>query len=165
MSKIIFILSTILLLVSCDEAGKQKEKPDEANKEDLTIPFDPPEFEQEFLESLYLIQMDIMKNPSSLTHKEKYISDAYIADRNTLVSFGNARNTNPETGTKIAPALVKRAAILDAKRWATYGLIWLNNNFEPDFGKIKDVYNTDTKEITSFNKGDSLIIAIASKVK
>ena len=165
MMKILMILSTLILFPACNEAGKQKENRAETTNTNAQTPFNPPKFERAFLENLYLAQMDIMKNPLSRAHKEKFILNAYIADKNTLISFGNARLKDPQTGNKIATPLIKRAALIDAKRWATYGLLWLNNDFKPDFGKIKGAHNGFIKEIATFNKGDSLIIAIASKVR
>ncbi len=164
MYKIIVVFSTIILLLACNERGEQKESVAETDKTEVTATFDPPKFEQDILENLYLAQMDIMTNPSSRAHKEKYISKAYIADKKTLITFGNARLTNPQTGNKISIALIKRAALLDAKRWASYGLLWLKNDFEPDFGKLNEVNKGVVKEIATFNKGDSLIVAIANKV-
>ena len=162
MKKIIFSICILFFLFACNEAEKQK---DEIKTTNDPIPFNPPKLEQGFLEKLYFTQMEIMKNPTSRIHKEKYIFRAYIADRNTLISFGNAKSTNPSTGEKNSPALIKRAAFLDAKRWATYGLLWLNNDFQPDFGKIKDTHKGITQELLTFNKGDSLVIVIASKVR
>ncbi len=167
MYKIIVVFITIILLLACNEREEQMEsvaETDKTNKTEVPATFDPPKFEQDILENLYLTQMDIMHNPSSRAHKEKYISKAYIADKNTLITFGNARLTNPQTGNKISIALIKRAALLDAKRWASYGLLWLKNDFEPDFGKLNEVNKGVIKEIATFNKGDSLIVAIANKV-
>ncbi|KAA3612993.1 MAG: hypothetical protein D8M58_11825 [Calditrichaeota bacterium] len=164
MHKIIFVLS-FLLIFACTESGKQKENSGDTGKSETADSFNPPDAKLEFLEKLYDIQMDIIQNPSSRAHKEKYIYNAYFDENNTLISFGNARLTNPQSGEKIATPLLKRAAIVDAKRWATYGLLWLNNDFEPDFGKISEVHQGLTKELGSFNKGDSLVVALATKVR
>jgi hypothetical protein len=165
MIKILLLLATLMLLFSCDEADIQKEKVIETIDTNSIPTFEPPTFEQAFLEQVYQTQMDVMQNPSSRTHREKYISEAYIEDANTLISFGNARLSDPKTGNKIATPLIKRAALLDAKRWASYGLLWIDNDFKSDFGNIKDVHKGLIKEIATFNRGDSLILAIASKVK
>jgi hypothetical protein len=164
MKKIQIILLAGLFLWAC---GKSDEKKEDTVK--ITIPgtqvaFTPPKLDQPFLKSLYDVQMEIMNNPSSRLHKERFIFNAYLADNNALVSFGNARLTNPQTGAKISRALAKRAALVDAKRWASYGLLWLNNDFKPDFGEISTVNQGELKELATFIKGDSLIVAIASKV-
>ena len=131
----------------------------------LTTVFNPPTLTDEYYRELFKYQQNIIFNPDSREQKEKYIFNAYFADNNTLISFGSGRRTNPNTQQTIALSLVKRAALVDAKRWATYGLLWLTNDFKPDFGRISEIHYGETKEIYSFYVGDSLVIALASKVR
>lgn len=160
---LLFILSVVL---GC---SKSKKENDQAAADDSTklkeISFTVPQRPAFFYEELHKIQQKIMHNPQSREFKEAYIYNAYIPDNNALISLGSARTKNPQSGTEITQALVKRAALVDAKRWAVYGLLWLNNDFQPDFGKISEIHEGVFQELYSFNSGDSLIIAIATPVR
>ena len=130
-----------------------------------TVTFNPPQLEENYYRELYKFQQEIIFNPESREKKERFIFNAYFADNNTLLSFGSARKTNPNTQQAIPYPLIKRTALVDAKRWGTYGLLWLNNDFKPNFGRISEVHKGETREVFSFDVGDSLIIALANKVR
>ncbi len=164
MKRTLIILLAGFFLWSCNKPDEKKQDMIKVTVPGTPADFVAPQLEKSFLANLYSVQMEITANPSSRLHKERYIFNAYLPDNNALVSFGNARLSNPQTGEKIAQALAKRAALVDAKRWASYGLLWLNNDFKPDFGKISTVNQGEIKELATFIKGDSLIVAIASKV-
>lgn len=160
----IFIIIGLLFL-SCKTEKTSEQKLSAKEDSTVAISFNPPTLNDNYYRELFKYQQDIILNPESRLHKEKYIVNAYFTNNNTLISFGAGRKTNPNTQQTIAYPLVKRAALIDAKRWATYGLLWLNNDFKPDFGKIDAVHSGEAKEVYSFNVGDSLVIALASKVR
>ena len=126
--------------------------------------FAAPQLDEHYYRQLFRIQQDIALDPGNREKKEKFIFNAYFPEKNTLISFGSARKINPSTNQNIPYPLQKRAAVVDAKRWATYGLLWISNDFKPDFGKISDVHVGETQEVFSFESGDSLIIVLANKV-
>jgi hypothetical protein len=163
------ILMGLLIFFSCkgEKQAKQEQQPDTSKQVESNQPitFNPPQLDENYYRELFQFQEEIILNPSDRKMKERYIFNAYFADNNTLLSFGSARKINPQTKQAIAYPLIKRAALLDAKRWGTYGLLWLNNDFEPDYGKIKGTNSGQTLEVFSFDKGDSLIIALANKVR
>ena len=157
-----------LIFFSCKaEKQEKEEKQNTAEQVETNEPvaFKPPSLDEKYYRELFRFQEDIILNPANRKLKERYIFNAYFADYNTLITFGSARRINPETKQAIATPLIKRAALMDAKRWASYGLLWLNNDFQPDYGKIKGINSGETREVFSFDKGDSLVIALANKVR
>ena len=128
------------------------------------VSFNPPALEDSYYREVFGYQQEITVNPESRQKKEQYLKNAYFPDNKTLLSFGCARKTHPETKQPIASPLQKRAALLDAKRWASYGLSWIENDYKPDFGKIAEISAGETVEVFSFDKGDSLVIVLANKV-
>lgn len=164
MNKFLNLILISILLFSC-----KTEKVADQNvvmKKDtvLTASFNPPDLSEDFYRELYKDQQNIIINQDNREQKEEYLHKAYFANNNTLITFGSARKINPATGQTINRAMIRRAALLDAKRWASYGLLWLKNDLKPDFGKINDINAVETKEIYSFDVGDSLVIVLANKV-
>jgi hypothetical protein len=165
MRGLIFTL-ILLFLFSCSKPEQEYKVTQTQDNEQVTVSnFTAPDKPEFFYRELHKIQQKIMRNPASREFKEAFIYNAYIEDNNALISLGSARTKNPESGELITSSLVRRAALLDAKRWAVYGLLWLNNDFQPDFGKISETHQGVFQELYSFNSGDSLIIAIATPVR
>lgn len=164
MKSVFVIVFYIIIIISCE--AEKSPIPDAVQKTDSAkaISFNPPVLEETYYRKLYKFQQEIMLNPEDREKKERFIFNAYFAENNTLLSFGSARKTNPKTQQAIPYPLLKRAALVDAKRWATYGLLWINNDFKPDFGRINDIHSGESREVFNFDIGDSLIIALANKV-
>ncbi|MCB0282694.1 MAG: hypothetical protein H6627_04865 [Calditrichae bacterium] len=162
----IFFLIFLVFFMACSE---KKQQPPSLQEQD-SISFNEsnfikPEKSPFFYKELLKIQQQIIHNPRERIYREAYIVNAYIDNNNALISLGSARTKDPESGTEINPVMAKRAALIDAKRWAVYGLLWLNNDFKPEFGKISEQYSGVFKELYSFNHNDSLTIAIATRVR
>lgn len=160
----ITIFLFILILYSCKSEQTQSIKSVIPKDSVVSVSFTPPILTEQYYRELFQYQQDIIVNPDNQEKKEQFIQKAYSPENNTLITFGCARKINPETKQPIAHALVKRAALLDSKRWASYGLLWINNDFQPDFGKINEINSGLAQEVFSFDSGDSLVIALASKV-
>ena len=157
-----------LIVLSCktEKSVKQEtvETADSAASSQVAEAFNPPDLADDYYRELFKYQQEIVRNPDSREKKEHYIFNAYFPENNALLSFGSARKTNPQTKQAISYPLQKRAALIDARRWGTYGLLWINNDFKPDFGKISDMHSGETQQVYSFESGDSLIIVLANKV-
>ncbi len=147
---------------------KQERTPKNAAQMDSSLivntVFSVPDISEETLQELFDLQQKVNNNPGNLEYRKQLISKSYYKDNNALITFGCARKTHPATGKNIAQALLKRAAAVDAKRWAAYGQTWILNNYMPDFGKLNSTFGGMNREITSFNSGDSLVIAFAHNI-
>jgi len=163
--KLASILMIFLIVYCTDKKNNTESSIGKVKKAVDSTVFKTPQVSETFLQELYQIQEEILINPASRKHKEAFIINAYRPDENALITFGSAAHVNPKTGEVITAALVKRAALLDAHRWSAYGLLWLNNDFKPDFGKISELHKGNYRELGSFIKGDSTIIAIATNVR
>jgi len=129
MSKIIFILSTILLLVSCDEAGKQKEKPDEANKDmnDLLTTWRKMEQSIQTQESPSLIYKD-MSMASSI------IRDLFTSDVTQVTVDSRKMMKEISSYVKyVAPHLVHKVGYYKEKE-----PIFDHFSVEPEIEKMMD---------------------------
>ena len=162
----VFYLCCFSFLFSCSKSEQESKTAEDigntsAGNASINVPAQP----DEYYKNLLRLQLQVIKNPDSREAKEAFIHNAYFPDGNALITVGSARTVHPESGAPISRSLVKRAALLDAKRWAVYSLLWLNNDFQPDFGKISENFDGVFKEMYSFNSGDSLIIAIALNVR
>ena len=157
---IIFVFLAVTLLLYCTE------KPSADAPANTAVPasFAIPEIEEDNLKRLFEDQLRIMRFPDNPEYRKIFITQAYFKPENALVTFGTARKSHPQTGNPVNTALLKRAALLDARRWAAYSLQWIENVHSPDFGKIQTESAGVFKEINTFSFGDSLVIAIATKV-
>jgi hypothetical protein len=96
--------------------------------------------------------------------REDYCKRAYLEKHDLFISMGIGRLTNPETGQPIPLHLVRRAADLDARRWASYGEQWLSADYEPPFGELKSGFNKPVTPLKENIVGDSLFIFIATRM-
>ena len=158
------IIIGFLTVIACKSEKSVKQEINKTVDSSRAISFKPPKLDENYYRELFKYQQKIIQNPSGREEKERYIFNAFFPENNTLLSFGSARRTNPQTKQAIPYPLQKRAALIDARRWGTYGLLWINNDFRPDFGKISDIHTGETQEVYTFENGDSLIIVLANKV-
>ncbi|MGD9898651.1 MAG: hypothetical protein AB7T22_05945 [Calditrichaceae bacterium] len=126
--------------------------------------FTPPDMADIQFDQLSELQQQIMRSSADAEIRKKFISQAYFADHNSIITIGIARLTNPETGAPITRGLVQRAAQVDANRWAAYGISWIKNSYQPDFGKLQTFFQGEQKVLMSYTQGDSLYLAVASRV-
>ena len=161
----VMILSLVVVLIffcSCqknkDETESVTRKSDEASGMESGL----PSFDNDYLVSIYEAQELIKIQQDDVDLRQRYCEKAYLADRKLFISMGIARLHHPETGAAIPDHMVEQAARLDAIRWAAYGKHWLENNYQPAFGKLQANFQQDIKEINRANVGDSLFIFAAT---
>lgn len=162
MKKFLIILLFILFSCAQEEAPKFLSQIDSAQIENNSSKL-PPLSESE-LRELFNLQLRVNKNPADIERRKELLSKSYFPGSSIIITFGCARQTHPKTGQKISTALLKRAARIDANRWAAYSNEWLKNNYMPDFGKLNSTFTCNDQQISSFTYGDSLVIAYAYKI-
>ncbi len=158
--KIIQFLRTLLLfslLISCSAEQQQTE---ETNKSE-TLP-DLPQVTDEYLTRLFELQELIRIFPDDRDLRTEYVRHAWLKDSGYFISLGFGTLHDPGTGGEIPEQFYRRAAGMDAARWAAYGESWLNNNFEPAFGKLDAAPVRTGRELRSTVLGDSLFLFIAT---
>jgi len=158
------IIIGFLTLIACKSEESVKLEANKTVDSSRVSSFKPPKLNDDYYRELLKYQQKIIQNPAGREEKERYIFNAFFPESNTLLSLGSARKTNPQNNQTIPYPLQKRAAMIDARRWGSYGLLWINNDFKPDFGKISNVHSGETQEVYTFEKGDSLILVLANKV-
>ena len=123
-----------------------------------------PQLPDEYFVGIYETQELIKIFQDDKSYRESYCQQAYLKDRKLFISMGIGRLTNPETGQPIARQMARRAAALDARRWAAYGETWLENNFDPPFGKLNKFFNRSVTTLNENVVGDSLFVFIGTSL-
>jgi hypothetical protein len=124
-----------------------------------------PKLNAEYLTSVYEMQELIKMGDQSLELRKNYCEHAYLKDNNVFISMGIGRMHNPKDGKKISQYYVEKAAQNDAIRWASYGEMWLKENYQPPFGKLDSYFNRKFQIINRAIVGDSLFLFIATKIE
>ena len=123
-----------------------------------------PDLSDDFLVSVYERQELIKISQEDETLRKNYCDESYLEEQKLFISMGIGKLTNPETGEPIPHNLAERAANIDARRWASYGELWLTNNYEPPFGKLTRTFNRTVTVINKSVVGDSLFIFVATSL-
>ena len=162
---VIILTGILLLLLGCkSEKNDQVEQMKISNQESSLAETGIPDFDNDYLVSIYEAQELIKIEHDNIDLRKKYCQKAYLRDRGYFISMGIARKNNPETGDPIPTSLVEKSASIDAMRWASYGQQWIKNNYEPAFGKIQAKTNPNITILNRANVGDSLFVFMATKV-
>ena len=157
------LLIMLIFLVACKkEQQKQTEQITQGTTEKSTASA-LPSFSDTYLTSVYEAQEWIKMEGDNIELRKKYCSLAYHPGQQVFVSMGIARLHNPETGQPIPQYQVEQAAKLDAIRWASYGEKWLNNNYEPPFGKLTVQTTRPIEIINTAHVDDSLFIFVGTR--
>ncbi len=160
--KIFSILLAVLFLMSaCKKENPPKKIPQPPAAQSDTL-FRAPILEQSYLEQIRQAQQQIVRHPKDKTARAAFLKIAYLPMRHMLVTVGAGRQL--KEGTALPRGLVKRAALLDAKRWAAYGKAWLIYKNETDFGKLNTYYKGYSKTMPTFTRHDSLFIPIVLRI-
>jgi hypothetical protein len=165
LSRLFLVLSllTLFILVSCRQNKETNTSQLQMNIILDSVSVFTPDLSKEDLLKIYELQNNVVKNPTDILMRKEFIENSYFRESNTLVTFGAAR-LKDDNGREIFRSQVKRAVRLDANRWAAYGVSWIKNNYQPDFGLLKSSYLGNSKELISFTNGDSLIIGFSNEV-
>jgi hypothetical protein len=123
-----------------------------------------PQLSAEYLTSIYELQELIKMDENSQNLRKNYCDRAYLEKNKLFISMGIGRIHDPNDGKKIANYLVERAAQSDAIRWASYGEIWLKENYQPPFGKLETYFNRQYQIIDRAIVGDSLFLFVATNI-
>ena len=123
-----------------------------------------PDLSSDFLVSVYEKQELIKISQEDKELRQKYCDESYLKQEKLFISMGIGALRNPETGQPVPQHLAERAATLDAKRWASYGELWLTNNYEPPFGKLTSTFNRTVTVINKAVVGDSLFVFVATSL-
>ena len=163
----IFIIISLLAYTGCkSEKGSETEEiiqtPGESSS--TTSP-SMPQLSDDYYVSIYEAQEMIKIYPEDRSFREKYGQQAYLKDHHLFISMGIGRLKNPENGRQIPKHLAERAAIMDARRWASYGEIWLKDNYDPPFGKLEHYFNRPQSVIKRSVVGDSLFVFMATTIE
>jgi hypothetical protein len=123
-----------------------------------------PDLSSDYLVTVYENQELIKISQDDKELRKKYCDQSHLEKQNLFITMGIGSLRNPETGEPIPQHMAERVANLDARRWASYGEMWLNNNYEPSFGKLKSNFKRTVTIIDQTVIGDSLFIFVATSL-
>jgi hypothetical protein len=123
-----------------------------------------PDLSDDYLVGIYEAQELIKIFHDEKSFREDYCKRAYLEDYDLFISMGIGRLTNPETGQSIPRHMARRAADLDARRWAGYGAQWLSSDYEPPFGELHTTFNKPVTVLGENVVGDSLFVFVATRM-
>jgi hypothetical protein len=165
--KTLNIISLIVIIAIF--SGCYEDKPREATKLDIhsqngvTLTTSKiPDLSSDYLVTVYENQELIKISQDDKDLRKKYCDHSYFEKENLFISMGIGSLINPETGEAIPHQLAERAANIDARRWASYGEMWLTNDYEPNFGKLKANFKGTVTVIDQTVVGDSLFVFVAT---
>jgi hypothetical protein len=151
--------------------GCYDEKPREATKLDTTAPKQVtltaskiPDLSSDYLVTVYESQELIKISQDDKALRKKYCDQSYLEKEKLFISMGIGSLINPKTGEAIPHHMAERVANLDARRWASYGEMWLNNDYEPSFGKLKSNFKRTVTVVDKTVIGDSLFVFVATSL-
>jgi hypothetical protein len=171
MQKCYILLLCLLVWAGCKKETKT-EQPDivedtlsATGSETAAAGFSALELSQINFDAVMNLQLQIERQPENTELRRTFLENAYFKSNNALVTIGVGRLKNPDTGSPIARSMVKRAAQVDANRWAAYGLSWIKNDLSPHFGNLDTTFQGMQIKLMSFDRGDSLYLAVASEIQ
>ena len=124
-----------------------------------------PQFSNEYLVGIYEKQELIKISEDNPELRKKYCESAYNPESKLLVTMGIGSLKHPVTGNPISRTQAERAAMLDAYRWVGYGETWLNNEYQPAFGKLQTYVKRRGTVVNQSVVGDSLFVFIATEIE
>ena len=163
---LILMIISLIVLFGCYDKKPKEAKSFDTNKlktvalTSTTI----PDLSTDYLVAVYEKQELIKLSHDDKELRKKYCDESYLEEQKLFISMGIGRLTHPETGDPIPTNLAERAANIDARRWASYGEMWLTNNYEPQFGKLARSFKRTVTVINKSIVGDSLFIFVATSL-
>lgn len=164
LSAVLLIFLLIFYFSSCEKKEPHDEHTGMTGKEEAaptTVTFSVPELNEDYWQTLQLLQDSIKTSPGDTLLKKKYCQLGYIGDHRAIVAVGIGRLIHPETGRRIPEAMARQAAISDASRWAAYLISWIEEGVQKEFGSISRAVPTSSQIVNEIQQGDSLIVEMA----
>lgn len=165
-STLFVIFLCLFIFTYCGENQPEAaNKPEADQKEQTSLASSSlPEFSNEYLVSIYEKQELIKISEDNLELRKTFCQYAYHPESKLFVTMGIGSLKHPESGRPIPRQNAERAATLDAYRWASYGETWLNNQYQPAFGKLDTYFRRPGTVIERSVVGDSLFVFIAIEI-
>jgi hypothetical protein len=162
---ILLVISLIILFSCSDEEPREAQNIDNKNLNTVALTSAKiPDLSSDYLVSVYEKQELIKISQEDKELRKKYCDESFLGEHKLFISMGIGRLTNPKTGEAIPNNMAERAANIDARRWASYGEMWLKNNYEPKFGKLAKNFKRTVTVINKSIVGDSLFIFVATSL-
>jgi len=161
---ILFLMILVVIFSGCQKQETDTETITQRSDEASNAVNNLPSLDNDYLVSIYEAQELIKIQQDNVELRRIYCDKAYLPDHRIFVSMGIARLHHPETGAVIPEHMAEKAARMDAIRWAAYGKEWVNNAYEPAFGKLSANFQQDTEVINKAHVGDSLFIFVATRM-
>lgn len=158
-----YLLAGLLFmtLVSCDKPQSDTESLQQSKVENsMTETVQPPQVTMAEMTALISLQIQIMREPEKRQFRIDYCNYS-ASNPNWFITAGAGRVKNPETGVPIPMRLARRAAQLDAARWALYAKTWSENDFDKSFGELSGQLTEPQQLINESVANDSLIVIMA----
>ena len=164
-SSFVLIIGLAVLFSCSDEKPREAQNFDKKNLNTVALTSTKiPDLSSDYLVSVYEKQELIKISQEDKDLRKKYCDESFLGEHRLFISMGIGRLTNPKTGEAIPTNLAERAANIDARRWASYGEMWLTNNYEPPFGKLAKNFKRTVTVINKSVVGDSLFIFVATSL-
>lgn len=166
MKSIFLMLPLILLFVTgCNK--KQDQQVEELIKTNeagnAAIENNIPKVSSDYLSELFDLQERIKLDHQNIELRKTYCNKALFPESGYIFSMGIGLLSNPKSGAPIPRAMAERVAMIDAARWVGYIEMWLEQQYQPDFGSLNKQVNRPLKVINEITLGDSLIVFYATK--
>ena len=164
--KTLSIILLIPMLLGCyDDKPKEATKLNTKTQNPITLTASKiPKLSSDYLVSVYENQELIKISHDDKNLRKNYCEQSFLEKERLFISMGIGSLKNPETGESIPQHMAARVANLDARRWASYGEMWLNNDFEPSFGKLKSNFKRTVTVVDQTVIGDSLFVFVATSL-
>jgi len=160
------IIIFVALWACYDEQPREATKLDTNTSNAVTLTSSKiPELSSDYLVSVYENQELIKIAQEDKALRKVYCDQSHLVKEKLFISMGIGSLVNPQTGEAIPHHIAERVANLDARRWASYGEMWLNNDYEPPFGKLKSNFKRTVTVVDQTVVGDSLFVFIATSLQ
>jgi len=160
-----FIILFTLFWGCYEEKPKEATKLSTKTKSPVTLAASKiPNLSSDYLVSVYENQELIKISHEDKDLRKKYCDQSFLENERLFISMGIGSLKNPQTGESIPQHLAERVANLDARRWASYGEMWINQDYEPPLGKLKSNFKRTVTVVDKTVIGDSLFVFVATSL-
>ncbi len=162
-------LVAVFLLLIALWTGCSQHSDQEAFREaqEVTIPaansrqMPLPELSPDQIQRLLELEKAVLQNPDNAELHRQVLEAGVFPEHGVLVAAGVGLLKNAENGAPIPQALARRAATLDAQRWAAYLLQWYRHGPELAFGTLSTRFVSPSQPVVRLVQNDSLVLVLA----